>query len=71
MNENTGAYRYSRRNQSLSALPSAKSSTQKSSSFPFMSFADSDLSLVLMLILLLKKDGADEMLIMALLYILT
>lgn len=47
----------------ISRIPSRKQAT------PFLSM-DSDTALILPLILLLQKDGADEMLILALLYIM-
>lgn len=64
------SYRYSKRNQGALGLPFAKTDPQKKQA-QFSFFSDKDSSLILMLILLLQSDGADELLIMALLYILT
>ena len=49
--------------------PKVKRVPSRSKAAPFLSM-DSDTALILPLILLLQKDGADEMLILALLYIM-
>ncbi len=57
-------YRFSNRNRPKKTPDSKKSDNP-------LSFSESDSILILMLVFLLQKEGGDEMLIMALMYILS
>lgn len=64
---NSSTYRHWRRSPQKSGIVFGKAENDQRNG----GFSDSDSALILMLVLLLQSDGADELLIMALLYILT